>query len=114
MSESSASSFSLSESPAFLLCGMESDRGRGGREGGGRGEEGGREGEGREEEEGGGGRRKKERGREEEGGRREKMEEKGGEIKNLMFSTAVIGQSHWKLPMQAHRQLADKLTDLLC
>ena len=28
MSESSASSFSLSESPAFLLCGMESNQGR--------------------------------------------------------------------------------------
>ena len=34
MSESSASSFSLSESPAFLLCGMEREGREGGREGG--------------------------------------------------------------------------------
>ena len=50
MSESSASSFSLSESPAFLLCGIESNRER---EGGGKREKeeeggrGGEEGEGR-------------------------------------------------------------------
>ena len=41
MSESSASSFSLSESPAFLLCGKEREGGREGREGR-RGREGGR------------------------------------------------------------------------